>query len=125
MADQFYYSNAYFNGSDVVGETAELYEVRAGVSIENNLFYGLFWLIKNGAVVSSALGNAEYRVFDRDGNLVAGLSETGISADAEGHFIITPVSAANLIDQRHYVIELTVSYDGQDRVSKIPMGIKE
>lgn len=125
MADQFYYNNAYFAGSDVIGETAELYEVRAGVSIESNMFYGVFWLVKNGTVVSSGLGDCEFRIFDRDGNLVAGLAETGIAADAEGHFIITPVSAANLIDQRHYVIEATISYAGQDRVSKIPIGIAE
>lgn len=125
MADQFYLSSVYFNGSDVIGETAEIYEARAGVSIENDTFYANFFLVKNGQQIKSGLGNAEYRVFDRDRNLVSGLNEAGLSADAEGLYEITPVAATNLEDLNHYLIEVTISYNGQDRVNIIPMGIVE
>jgi hypothetical protein len=125
MADQFYQNNAYFNGSDVVGEAAELYEPRAGMSIENDQLYMNFWLTKNGTVISSGLGDAEYRVFDRDAALVAGLSETGLAADVEGFYTSTPVASTNLEDLNHYIVEVTISYDGQDRVARIPVGIVE
>ncbi len=125
MADQFYYNNAYFNASDSVGAVAEIYEARAGVSVQSNLFYANFFLVKNGVVVKSLLGTAEYRVFDRNRALVSGLSETGLTADAEGLYKITPVAATNLVDLNHYLLEVTISYDGQDRVNYIPMGIVE
>ena len=125
MADQFARNNMFFVGSDVVGETAEIYEPRGGMSIENNLLYMNFWLVRNGTVVMSALGDCEYRVFDRDAALVAGLSETGLTADGEGIYTATPVAATNLEDLNHYIVEVTITYDGQDRVSRIPVGIVE
>lgn len=125
MADQFYQNNAYFNAADSVGATAEIYEARAGVSIENNLFYANFFLVKNGAVVKAGLGDAEYRMFDRDRVLVSGLSQAGLSADAEGLYKITPVAATNLDDLNHYILEVTISFDGQDRINYIPIGIVE
>lgn len=125
MADQFYQGNVYFNGSDVVGQTAEIYEPRAGLSIENNLLYGNLFLVKNGTVVTSGLGDAEYRIFDRTGALVVGLSQTGISPDANGIYDITPVAATLLLDLNHYLIEVTISYDGQDRINYVPVGIVE
>lgn len=125
MANQFYQNNSYFNGADTVGATAEIYEPRAGLSIDNNLFYGSFFLTKNGTVVTSGLGDAEYRVFDRAGALVSGLSETGLSADANGIYEITPVSASGLLDLNHYLVEVTISFDGQDRITYIPAGIVE
>lgn len=125
MADQFYLNNVYFNGSDTTGATAEIYEPRAGLSIDNNLFYGNFFLTVNGTLVTTLLGNAEYRVFDRDRNLVAGLSETGLTADSNGLYEITPVSANNLQDLNHYMVEVTITYDGQDRITYIPAGIVE
>lgn len=125
MADQFYVGDVYLLGSDVQGEVAELYEARAGVSIEDDTFYANFFLVKNGIQVKAGLGGAEYRVFDRDRNLVAGLSESGLSADGEGLYEITPVSASGLQDLNHYLIEVTISYGGQDRVGIIPMGIVE
>lgn len=125
MADQFYYNNAYFAGSDAVGETAEIYEPRCGASIDSNLLYLNFFLHVNGQQVKSNLGDAEYRVFNRSGGLVAGLSETGISADAEGIYTAASVSAANLLDLNHYLVEVTISYGGSDRVALIPVGVVE
>lgn len=125
MADQLYYNNAYFAGSDAVGETAETYEPRCGASIDSNLLYLNFFLHVNGQQVKTNLGDCEYRVFNRSGALVAGLSETGLSADAEGIYTATPVSAASLLDLNHYLIEVTISYGGSDRVALIPAGVVE
>jgi len=125
MADQFYYNNVYFNAGDSAGTTADIYEARAGVSIENNLFYANFFLVKNGVVVKTLLGEAEYRIFDRDRALVSGLNESNLTADSEGIYKITPVAATNLDDLNHYLLEVTISFGGQDRVNYIPIGIVE
>lgn len=125
MSQQFYYNNSYFSGSSVVGETAEIYEARCGASIDSNLLYLNFFLHVNGVQVKSGLGDAEYRVFNRSGAVVGGLSETGLSANAEGIFTASAVSAASLMDLNHYLVEVTISYGGSDRVSIVPVGIVE
>lgn len=124
MADQFYYNNVYFSGSDLAGQTAEIYEPRAGMSLdETSELYGTFWLCKNGVILKSGLGDAEFRVFDRDGNLVGWLAESGLTADAEGYYHITPVSAQALTAFRHFVFEVTISYQGQDYVNAISANV--
>jgi hypothetical protein len=125
MANQFYYNNAYFDGSDAVGETAEIYEPRCGASIDGNMLYLNFFLHVNGQQVKTNLGDAEYRIFNRSGALVSGLSETGLSPDAEGIYTASSVSAANLLDLNHYLVEITISYGGTDRVGMVPVGVVE
>lgn len=125
MANQFYYNNAYFDGSDAVGETAEIYEPRCGASIDGNMLYLNFFLHVNGQQVKTSLGDAEYRVFNRSGSLVSGLSQTGMSANAEGIYTATAVSAASLLDLNHYLVEVTIAYGGTDRVAMVPIGVVE
>lgn len=125
MALQFYYNNAYFEGGDGLGQTAELYQPTMGASIDNNLLYLTFTMHVNGQQVKTNLGDAEYRVFNRAGTLVAGLSQTGISPNAEGIFVATPVSAGSLLDLNHYEFEVTINYQGIDRVAMIKAGVVE
>lgn len=125
MAQQFYYNNAFFDGSDVTGLTAEIYEPRCGASIDGNLLYLNFFLHVNGQQVKTNLGDAEYRVFNRAGSLVAGLSQTGMSANAEGIYTATAVSAASMLDLNHYLVEVTISYSGTDRIGIVPVGVVE
>lgn len=125
MAQQFYYNNAYFEGGDGLGATAEIYAPTMGASIENNLLYLTFTMHVNGQQVKTNLGDAEYRVFNRAGNLVAGLSQTGISANAEGIYVATPVAASSLVDLNHYEFEVTINYQGVDRVAMIKAGVVE
>lgn len=125
MANQFYYNNAYFEGSDAVGETAEIYEPRCGASIDGNMLYLNFFLHVNGQQVKTNLGDAEYRVFNRSGSLVSGLSQTGMSANAEGIYTATAVSAASMLDLNHYLVEVTIGYGGTDRVAMVPVGVVE
>lgn len=123
MADQLYADSVYFGGFDGQGQIAEIYKAKAGFSIKNGMLYGSFHLTENGQWIKAGLGDAEYRVFDRSGNLVSGLSQVGLSADSEGLFIIAPVSAASINENEHYTIEITISYQGQDRVSSVFAGI--
>lgn len=125
MAQQFYYNNAYFDGSDATGQTAEIYEPRCGASIDGNMLYLNFFLHVNGQQVKTNLGDAEYRVFNRSGSLVAGLSQVGMTANAEGIYTATAVSAASMLDLNHYLVEVTIGYSGTDRVAMVPVGVVE
>jgi hypothetical protein len=90
------------------------------VNSDDNL-QGTIWITKNDILMTSGLGTASYEVYDKDGNLVPGVSETGISPDANGQFIITPSASPlqNYLD--HYVIKLTVNADSANRIAYIPL----
>lgn len=93
-----------------------IYEARAVFSINAaNQLQGTIWGTKDGVHFLSPLGPASYLVRDKDGNLVSGLSETGLIADANGLYAITPVSASSLNDLTHYVVELVVTMDGSTK----------
>jgi len=97
----------------------EEYEVKAQFSINAlNQLRASFWLMSSrGYVQIPGLGDAAYEIYDVDGTVVSGLSESGISADANGLFVITPVSAALLTDLTHYTAKVTIEVYGADRVS--------
>jgi hypothetical protein len=63
------------------------------------------------------LGTASYQIYDASGNPVAGLTQSGITADANGYFHITPVLATLITDLTHYTAKITISVAGLNRVS--------
>lgn len=65
----------------------------------------------------TSLTTADYQVLDADGNAVAGLSQVGVTPDVNGIFEITAVSAAGLTDLTHYVVKITIYYDGETYIS--------
>lgn len=94
------------------------YGVRAQFSINaGNQFQGTFWGIKGGVRAGvSILGTAAYQVYDKDGTIVPGLSESGLVADSNGLFKTTPVSAVPLTDLTHYTVKITMSIGGANRI---------
>ena len=98
----------------------DTYEVEASYSRQDsgNIHITL-WANKNGNLATgSILGAASYEVYDSDGALVSGLSETGIAADASGLFIATPV-VYNLVPDHHFDIKATIVVDGEARTNII------
>lgn len=94
------------------------YEPKAQFSITaSNQFQATLWVTANGNIKTTNLGTASYQVFDASGNPVAGLSQTGITADVNGRFQITPVSAVLLTDLTHYSVRVGIEVDGIERVS--------
>lgn len=95
------------------------YECMAVFSINaSNMFEATLWAVADGEVRSgSSLGNASYQVYDKAGNTVAGLNQTGLTADVNGRYQITPVSAILLTDLTHYTVEVAIEVDGIERVS--------
>lgn len=94
------------------------YDVKAQFSINaSNELKATFWVTANNDVRNFGLGVANYTVYDSAGVAVAGLTETGITADVNGRFQITPVSAILLTDLTHYSVKIGIVCDGLERVA--------
>lgn len=114
MADIFTQSQSY-QGTFLVGtvEVDAHFQVCATANINaSNQFECSFWVNSNGMRVDSDLGNAAYRVRDKAGNLISGMSSSSVSPDVNGYFHITPVSAALIYDLNHYILEIDIPVDG-------------
>jgi hypothetical protein len=91
--------------------TAPVYEARAVFSINaSNQLQGTFWVVKNGQQLTSNLDSLEFTIKDQSGTAV-GISQTGLTANASGLYLMTPVSAANILDLTHYTVEITAVAD--------------
>ena len=95
------------------------YTTHAQFSINaSNQLSATLWACEDGVVkVGSGLGTANYTVYDAAGVAVAGLTQSGITADVNGRFIITPVSAALLTDLTHYSVKVGIQVNGVERIS--------
>lgn len=102
----------------IVGKSPE-YEARGIFSINAlNQFQGTLWATSNGIVATgAALGTANYTVYDAAGNAVSGLTQSGIIADVNGRYSITPTTAILLTDLTHYSVKIGIIVDGLERVS--------
>jgi hypothetical protein len=125
MADIFTASSAY-QGTFVVGtvETDPVYSICGAADINaSNQLECSFWIKKNGELIDSDLGTASYLLRDKNGTAVSGLTQTGMTADANGYYHSTAVSAALIYDLTHFVIEVVISVDGEARKSALGFGI--
>lgn len=95
------------------------YETKAVFSINGaNQLQATIWAVGDNLVVSgSRLGQANYTVYDSSGVAVVGLTQSGITADVNGRFLITPASATLLTDLTHYTVKIGIVIDGVERVS--------
>ena len=95
------------------------YEAKGIFSINAlNQLQATLWATADGLAVSgSALGTAEYTVYDASGATISGMSQTGIAADVNGRFAITPVSAGLLTDLTHYSVRIAITVNGVVRTS--------
>lgn len=92
-----------------------------GLSTSNQL-EASFWALSDEQIISGArLGTASYQVYDRLGNAVVGLSQSGISADANGLFKITPVASTLTTDLTFYSVKVSITIDGVVRSDFLPI----
>lgn len=82
-----------------------------------NQLQATFWLEYDSNVELTGLGTATYQVYDVNGAAVSGLTESGITADVNGRFHITPVSAVLLTDLTHYSVKVAITAHGVERVA--------
>ena len=121
MADIYTQSTAY-QGTFQVGtvEMEPIFQVCATANINaSNEFECSFWLNKNGLRQDTNLGDASYRIRDKSGAAVSGLTESGIAADVNGYFHITPVVASLLFDLTHYLLEIEIPYENEEKTATI------
>jgi len=108
--------------SEGVAEGTPLYKPQGAFTINSSdQLQGTIWISKNANNMTTGLGTASYVIYDKSGALVGGMSESGIVADANGQYKITPVAStlSNTLD--HYLIKATVSADSADRIAYIPL----
>jgi len=104
-----FYQGTASPGTPVIADP--IYENRAIFSISaSNELQGTFWVVKDGVQLTSNLGSASYTVRDQDGNTI-GITEGGLTADANGLYHITPVQANAIQDLTHYTVEINISSD--------------
>lgn len=91
---------------------------------DTGMFLASLWSTKNEsqAVAPDAiLGTASYQVYDSSGNAISGMSQTGITPNGNGIYIITPVANQLAESERHYTVKVTISVDGENRVNFLPI----
>lgn len=105
---------------------ADVYSAEGGFHVSpSNGFYATMWVKKNGQLMVNNLGTCDFDVLDADRTLVPGLSATGLTANADGIFRLTPVPATGLIDLTHFHARISIYADGDDRVNIIPFTLGE
>jgi hypothetical protein len=114
VAGQTVSSNVEVAGDPLLFDTRAIFSISA-----SNTLQATFWAVRNDeqAIPAVVLGPASYQVYDATGAAVVGLSQTGITADGNGYYHITPVSAALLTDLTHYKVKVTIEIQGQERTN--------
>lgn len=101
------------------------YEPRAVFSINaSNQLRGTFWITKDGVQMVSGLGTLSFVIRDQDGSTV-GIAESGLTADVNGFYYMTPVSATPIQDLSHYTVEITVTADSAFRKGVVGITLAE
>jgi len=99
----------------------DVYECKASYSVDDlNQFRLTMWADKNNSLAiapDAVLGTASYQIYDKTGAAVVGMSGSGISANAQGLFVASPVASTLSETSRHYDIKVTISVDGENRVN--------
>jgi hypothetical protein len=113
-------------GTQVPIGVVSIYEPRAVFSLDaSRRLRGSFWMTKGGEVQLNNLGPASYEIYDSDGNLVAGISESGISANVSGLYETQPVLATGLVDLTHYTALVSIVFESVIRRAYIGLVIGE
>jgi len=102
-----------------------IYEPRAIFSINAaNQLQGTFWIVKNGIQMTSDTGNLSYVIRDQNG-VTIGITETNLLADGNGFWYMTPVLADAIQDLTHYVVEVVIAADLENRKGVIAITLGE
>lgn len=82
-----------------------------------------FWVTDSEGVITNPmrLGTASYVIYDRNGGIVPGMSESGILADSEGFFEIVPVASILDLDNNFYAAKVTIFIDGVSVTYNLPV----
>lgn len=114
-----------YNLPVVHSATGHQYEPRAVFSINaSNQLQGTLWITKDSELYFDSIGVAEYTIYDKNGNTI-GITESGLSPDANGYYEITPVNASAIVDLTHYVVKITILAAGENRIGTVGITLGE
>lgn len=91
----------------------------------DNTLKGFFNLQYEGSDVTTGLVSGKYTIYDDTNTPVAGMTESGIIADSDGIFVITPIDASLLQSFTHYRVKLEITHSIQTYVTSWGMTIGE
>jgi hypothetical protein len=96
------------------------------VNTNNNLI-ATFWVNDNDGIITNParLGPATYVIYDNNGNLVPGMTQSGIIADSEGFFEINPVPSLLDLDNTFYTVKVSIPVDGMQIIYNLPITYPE
>ncbi len=86
-----------------------------------------FWVNDLEGVIDdpTRLGTASYVIYNDAGTVVPGMSEAGISPDANGFYAIDPVPSTLNLDNSYYTVKVTIRVDGLDITYNLPITYPE
>jgi hypothetical protein len=105
--------------------SADVYKTEGAFAISpTNQLQGTLWCLKNSILAktgNAVMGTASYQVYDKTGAPIVGMSESGITADSNGQYKITPVASTLNLSLDHYMIKVDITVDGQVREGYVPI----
>lgn len=90
------------------------------IDVNNNLVAS-FWATDTSVVTPPRLGTGSYVIYDKNGTLVSGMSQSGIVPDANGFFKITPVASVLDLDNNFYIAKVSTTIGGTSVVQNVPV----
>jgi hypothetical protein len=93
----------------------------------SNSLIATFWVNDNDGVINdpTRLGTASYVIYDSAGNLVPGMSESGIAFDSNGFFEITPRPSVLDLNNTFYTVKVSIPVDGVQIIYNLPITYPE
>lgn len=92
--------------------SAVKYECIALLSVsESNELQGELYLHGDGKAVTSLLGTASFSVYDETDTIIPAFTQTGIAANGNGVYTLTPVSATTLDPFTHYRARIIIVHN--------------
>ncbi len=112
--------------SGILGITSAQINGVFAVNTGNDLIAS-FWVNDLDGVISnpSRLGSASYVIYDNSGDIVVGMSQSGIVADSNGFYEIAPVPSVLNLDNTYYTVKVTIFVDGIDITYNLPITYPE
>lgn len=105
--------------------SADVYSSEGAFAINtSNQLQGTLWCLKNSILAktgNAVMGTASYQVYDKAGVAVPGMTESGIIADANGQYKITPVASTLSLTLEHYMVKVNITVDGAIREGYVPL----
>jgi hypothetical protein len=94
---------------------------------EFNQLIATFWANDSEGVIDNLtrLGNANYVIYDEDGNLVPSMTESNIAPDSSGFYQITPVPSVLSLYNTYYAVKVTIPIDGVNITYNLPITYPE